>query len=462
MKTKMFVCYWNAAPDRIEELNRAIEMNRKNPDIDELIILHQHGISNLPHGDKISHVAHEKERASYEEIFSIINSRVQSPDDISIFANTDCFFIEGDLAKIKPINFRPFVFTITRWDVDHALQPIKGCKSMFNGRDAWVFKGKIRPMKWLDFYPGCHECDWHLDWLLRHAGYQLANPYYDVRLWHYHPSDKRTYGPRTKAPGHKSIGVCRYIFPSRLSDLPNMGQPISGLIAYSLYGSKSMYMHGALINAEMIRHIYPGFTARFYVADDVPNHVIERLIDLNCEIIRCGSYNNCEGTLWRLQALEDPGYDVVCIRDVDSRLSYRERVLFDQWLKSGHNYHAVRDHPYHNNAVILCYFNSRKPIKLPERTDPSNVYGVDERYFQEQVYPLICNEILVHDTFKSGNTEAAEVRETVPLAEFWHYYVGAKIWEDSGYDPATCECMWKTHEETPEFSGSPFDIQIKT
>ncbi len=460
MTTRMFVCYWNASPVRKAELDRIIEVNRKNPDIDELVILHSYATQDVPDGEKIVTIAHADERSKFYDIFQIINSRVTNPRDISIFANTDCFFAEGDIAKLKDLNFKPFVMALTRWDVDFNLQPVQDYNPWFNGRDAWIFQGPVKPAKWLDFTPGCPECDWHLDWVLRHAGYQLVNPFYDVRLWHYHPSQVRTYGPSTKAPAHRGIGTVKELFPMLLKDLPNSGNPVNGLIAYSLYGSKPMYLHGALINAEMVRHIYPGFTARFYIADDVPQHVVERLVDLNCEIVRCGSYTQCEGMLWRLQALEEPGYDVVCIRDADSRLSYRERMLLDEWLQTDYAYHAVRDHPQHENAVILSHFNSRKPLKLPPRVCSSNTYNVDERYFQDQVVPLIRDEMMVHDTFGSGPRCAAETRSTVPLAEHWHYYVGAKIWEDSGYDPSTCDCMWKTNENKPSFKGSVFDIKI--
>ena len=49
------------------------------------------------------------------------------------------------------------------------------------------------------------------------------------------------------------------------------------LITFSLFGDNPLYCQGAVENANIARVIYPEWTPRFYVAQDVPEHYIEEI-----------------------------------------------------------------------------------------------------------------------------------------------------------------------------------------
>ena len=53
------------------------------------------------------------------------------------------------------------------------------------------------------------------------------------------------------------------------------------LITFSLFGDNPLYCQGAVENANIARVIYPEWTPRFYVAQDVPEHYIEEILDLS-------------------------------------------------------------------------------------------------------------------------------------------------------------------------------------
>ena len=43
---------------------------------------------------------------------------------------------------------------------------------------------------------------------------------------------------------------------------------------------------------------------------------------------------------------------MVLFRDLDSRPSQREKAAVEQWLRSKHAFHVMRDHPGHDMAML--------------------------------------------------------------------------------------------------------------
>lgn len=127
------------------------------------------------------------------------------------------------------------------------------------------------------------------------------------------------------------------------------------VISFGLYGGKPKYTVGAIRNAELASTYFPGillcccylitdfiiepfhcfvvvyssgWICRYYVTDDVPADVIQKLKDLGSEIesIPTGmGYSS--GMFWRFFVASDPTVDRYIIRDVDSRLNARDRYL---------------------------------------------------------------------------------------------------------------------------------------
>ena len=58
------------------------------------------------------------------------------------------------------------------------------------------------------------------------------------------------------------------------------------LITFSLFGDNPLYCQGAVENANIARVIYPEWTPRFYVAQDVPENYIEEIEDYGSEVVR--------------------------------------------------------------------------------------------------------------------------------------------------------------------------------
>lgn len=117
------------------------------------------------------------------------------------------------------------------------------------------------------------------------------------------------------------------------------------VIAFSLYGTgKTRYTVGAIENAKLVKTYFPGWVCRYYITGTVDDVVLDELKSLGAEIIK--SHSNMFA---RFLIAEDETVDRYIVRDVDSRMSARDRyyrqlsallcidVYFLDWqLKNGY------------------------------------------------------------------------------------------------------------------------------
>ncbi len=133
------------------------------------------------------------------------------------------------------------------------------------------------------------------------------------------------------------------------------------MVAFSLYGSKPAYCETLILNAKAMKTIYPDWTMRVYHDHTIPNHMVPRLKLLNVECVDVATINasHMPGTFWRFLALEDWNYDVVIMRDADSVISEREKILVDEWLASDKPFHVVRDWYGHTDLILAGLWGAR-------------------------------------------------------------------------------------------------------
>ena len=118
------------------------------------------------------------------------------------------------------------------------------------------------------------------------------------------------------------------------------------VVSYSLYGDAPRYTDGALANAELMPSIYPGWEMRVYYDETVPQSVQDNL-NKHAHVRLVRGDKSLSPMLWRFQVASDACVDRYIVRDVDSRLSLRERAAVDEWMRSGLRFHVMRDHPSH-------------------------------------------------------------------------------------------------------------------
>jgi len=177
------------------------------------------------------------------------------------------------------------------------------------------------------------------------------------------------------------------------------------IISFSLWGENPIYNVGAIRNAELAKSIYPEWICRYYVGTTTPKEIIEKLLSFdNTEIIKMDVPGDWTGMFWRFYPSSEEDVDVVIVRDCDSRLNVREKEAVDEWINSDKGFHIMRDHPNHGIEILGGMWGSKKGTvnqmkSLIDEYLKGDFWQVDQNFLREKIYPLIKNNVVIHDEF---------------------------------------------------------------
>jgi len=174
------------------------------------------------------------------------------------------------------------------------------------------------------------------------------------------------------------------------------------IISYSLWGDDTRYTLGAIRNAELAKEIYPDWNVHVYISDYVAEDIQNKLLDLDCTLIKFAEKGDWTGMFWRFFAADSQ--DIIISRDVDSRLSYREKAAVDEWLSSDKDFHIMRDHPYHGIPILGGMWGSRNGIlngikDMIANYKKGDYWQVDQEFLTSIVYPLVKDRCHINDPF---------------------------------------------------------------
>lgn len=174
------------------------------------------------------------------------------------------------------------------------------------------------------------------------------------------------------------------------------------IITYSLYGNNPRYTDGAVANAKLYKTIYPGWQMRVYHDDSVPQKILQKLQHHDVQL-RNMSKSNMNAMSWRFTVSDNVAR--FCARDIDSRLSMREKHAVDEWIASGKKFHVMRDHPSHSTYALsggmwCASDEGMRQIQRVLKGIPSgNQYMQDMDWLNANVWPIARQSVLQHDSF---------------------------------------------------------------
>lgn len=183
-------------------------------------------------------------------------------------------------------------------------------------------------------------------------------------------------------------------------------RPERNIIAFSLWGTAERYLDGAVTNARLAPHLYPGWRCRFYVDDTVPDRTVGALLAAGADVIKMPAQRrHFEGLFWRFRAAFDPDLDRFLIRDADSVISLREKRAVDDWLQSAARFHVMRDHVKHTDLILAGLWGGVAGA-LPDLTHRFSGYldaatknaNCDQLFLRREVWPIARKSVLIHDS----------------------------------------------------------------
>tara|TARA_B000000557_G_scaffold231592_1_gene205002 strand:+ start:1103 stop:1963 length:861 start_codon:yes stop_codon:yes gene_type:complete len=127
-------------------------------------------------------------------------------------------------------------------------------------------------------------------------------------------------------------------------------------ISFSLYdsgyyygGTHMRYTYNMVANILIAQKIFPDWQIYVYYDNTVKPNIINFLKKSPNVVAKDMTdhwLSKKDKIMWRNLAM-DEDIDIVCIRDCDNWLSYREKVIMDDWIASDKNMHIIRDHCWH-------------------------------------------------------------------------------------------------------------------
>lgn len=174
------------------------------------------------------------------------------------------------------------------------------------------------------------------------------------------------------------------------------------VVAFSLYGSNPRYTSGAAENARRAAVFFPGWIARFYYDNSVPVPIVAELRAANnVELVNMTDSANVYANkrMWRFLVATDTTVARYTVRDIDSRLSARDRDAVALWELSGKSFHTMRDHPSHcssSMAMLGGMWGGTKLLPALSRgiqTTTSGFYD-DQLLLHQVVWPFVQSDCL--------------------------------------------------------------------
>lgn len=207
------------------------------------------------------------------------------------------------------------------------------------------------------------------------------------------------------------------------------------IITFCLYGDNPVYQKGAEYNINLAKEIYPDWVCRFYIFKE--DHFFENELlnhSSNIEVVKIPLQGGPFSMLYRFLPLEED-VDRFISRDLDSRLSLREKEAVEDWIQSDKTFHIMKDHPYHYSTdfpVLGGMWGSKgntfKNAKT-KITDFINLHenckGLDQKFLYYFYHKIMKDDYLQH-TMESFPTPRNYTRDKI-------YFVGQPFDENNNF-----------------------------
>lgn len=170
---------------------------------------------------------------------------------------------------------------------------------------------------------------------------------------------------------------------------------------FCIYGTKAKYTQGLVENLRAIQTEFPTFQTLIHYASDVPDNYIQQyrsFPNVTLEPITTTIPMMARILCWKAGT-------TYFMRDADSRVTPRDAACICAFLASNKQAHVIRDHFYHKTRIMGGTFGIRVPAEYSiqslwdtwKTTQVSlPLYGTDEKFLEEVIYPLIKDRMLLH------------------------------------------------------------------
>jgi hypothetical protein len=178
------------------------------------------------------------------------------------------------------------------------------------------------------------------------------------------------------------------------------------VFSFCLYGPyNERYYPGMLQNLQLINKHFPDWYTFIYIGADVDAHTVSVFQTAPKVIIRYTGQVGAINMIHRFFAIDEPGVEVMMVRDADSRVHWKDRWAIRQFDRStGFVAHAIRDNNQHTAPLMGGLWGLRKTSGINVREEyaifkanPLELgFAHDQDFLSVRIHPKVLGRVLAH------------------------------------------------------------------
>ena len=182
------------------------------------------------------------------------------------------------------------------------------------------------------------------------------------------------------------------------------------VFSFCLYGPENpRYYPGMLENVFLAGKYFPTWKVYVYYAPDVEESMLNTLGACSSVELRPTGVLGAPNMIHRFYAIDEPGVDMMMVRDADSRIHYRDRWAIREFVKSNFLAHTIRDNEQHTARMMGGLWGIRKSAGISLREayasyveDMSRGHRVahDQNFLADVIYPKVLPSLMIHSSIR--------------------------------------------------------------
>ena len=182
------------------------------------------------------------------------------------------------------------------------------------------------------------------------------------------------------------------------------------MFSFCLYGPENpRYYPGMLENVYLAGTHFPSWKVYVYYAPDVTEDMVTRLSACSNVVMKPTGILGQANMIRRFFAIDEPGVDLMMVRDADSRIHWKDRWAINDFLSRPDLIaHTIRDHQEHTALIMGGLWGLRKSAGINVQQEYANYnedlslghrLAHDQNFLWDVIYPKVVSKMLVHYSF---------------------------------------------------------------
>jgi hypothetical protein len=150
---------------------------------------------------------------------------------------------------------------------------------------------------------------------------------------------------------------------------------------------------------------FPDWKVYIYYAPDVEQSIVNHLGACSNVVLCPTDITGAKNMIHRFFAIDEPGVDLMLVRDADSRIHWKDRWAIREFVASPQLAHTIRDNKEHTARMMGGLWGIKKAAGICVRDayahyiedmsrGPRNAH--DQNCLEDVIYPKVLSNLLVH------------------------------------------------------------------